>query len=202
MSKFQKILASIGKRLMWWRAEKMDLYVLTLMARETVRKYREIYNGDLQRAVDTLKEQFASSAKTYLSNFMDQMKFIVSKDIKDLEYMSGISLYSILGKNYRKWFSTAKYMPKDAPFNDDGVDKFINISPKCLLCSALPLEEMEDYKNVNYGEVISYALGSLIELILEYVGYKFNIQVREKRCFLRGDPYSEIEMLLHPREED
>ncbi len=201
MGAFQRFLASIGKRLLWWRAEKMDLYVLALMARETVKKYQEIYDGDLQRAVDTLKEQFASSAKTYLSTFMDQMKFIVSKDLKDMEIMSGVAMFSILGKTYRKWFANAKFMPKDAPFNDDGVDKFVNISPKCLMCATLEKQDYEDYKDVNYGEIISYALGSLMEIIFDYVGHSLQVKVREKRCFLRGDPYSEIEMLLYPREE-
>ena len=110
---FQKFLATAGKRLLWWRAEKMDLYVLALMARETVIKYRELLNGNLQQAVTTLKEQFASSARTYLQTFMSQLKLIVSRDFKDIEYMSEISLYSILGPDYRKFFSNIKYVRKN-----------------------------------------------------------------------------------------
>ncbi len=201
MGFLQKLLASIGKRLLWWRAEKMDLYVLALMARETVKKYQEILDGDLKRAVDTLKEQFAQSAKTYLSDFMDQMKYIVSKDLKDMEYLSSISLYSILGKHYKEFFLGAKFVPADDPNNEDGIPKYVTISPKCLMCSVLyDYENMHEYKDLNYGEVISYALGSLVEIIFDYVGHNYKVEVRETKCFLRGDPYSEIVMLLREKE--
>ena len=85
----QRFLASVGKRLLWWRAEKMDLYVLALMARETVKKYEEVLNGDLGKGIQSLKTQFAESAKTYLRNFMSQLKLVVtiyrSSQIKTLE---------------------------------------------------------------------------------------------------------------------
>ena len=197
----QRFLASVGKRLLWWRAEKMDLYVLAITAREVVRKYEEVLDGDLGLAVNTLKEQFASSAKTYLMSFMDQMKLIISKDLKDMEFMSEVSLYSILGKDYKQFFSGARYIPADAPGNEEGVPKFINISPKCVMCSVIKDLDMERYRDLNYGEIISYALGSLIEIILDFVGYHYRVEVKENRCFLRGDPYSELIMLLHETNE-
>jgi hypothetical protein len=198
----QRILAKIGKRLLWWRAEKMDLYVLALMAREVVIKYQEILDGDLETAVNTLKEQFASSARTYLMSFMDQLKLVVSRDLSDMEFMSEVSLWSILGKEYRNFFANAKYIPADDPRNTEGIPKFTNVSPKCLLCAVIQdLPNAHEYKDLNYGEIISYALGSLIELILDFVGYKYEVKVKEKKCFLRGDPYSEIHMLLYDRKE-
>ncbi|HUX99520.1 MAG TPA: hypothetical protein VMV49_08210 [Candidatus Deferrimicrobium sp.] len=198
----QRMLASIGKRLLWWRAEKMDLYVLALMARETVIKYQEILGGDLKTAVDTLKEQFASSARTYLMTFMDQLKLIVSKDLKDMEFMSEVSLWSIMGKDFKTFFSKSQYIPADDPRNTEGIPMFVSISPKCLLCAVIQdLPNVQEYKDLNYGAIISYALGSLMEIIFDFVGHKYNVKVQEKKCFLRGDPYSEIHMLLYEKTE-
>ncbi len=198
---FQKFLAQAGKRLLWWRAEKMDLYVLALMARETVIKYRELLNGNLQEAVTTLKEQFASSARTYLQTFMSQLKLIVSKDLKDIEIMSEVSLYSILGPDYRKFFSTITYVPADDPNNADKLHKFITIFPKCVMCSVIGDLKKEEYRDTDYGEIISHALASLLELILEYVGQPYTVEIKETACFMRGSPYGEVVMYLHEKKE-
>ena len=196
----QRFLGSIGKRLLWWRAEKMDLFVLALMARETVRKYEEIL-GDTDQAVETLKIQFAESAKTYLMSFMNQLKLVVSTDLSDIQFMSNISLYSIMGKNYRKFFSNVTYIPADDPNNEEHAHKFITYSPKCLMCSVLNAEDGELLKDTSYGEIISYALGSLFEIILDYVGYNYKVVVKETKCVLRGDPFGEVTMSLHEKEE-
>lgn len=180
----------------------MDLYVLALMARETMRKYQEILGGDLAKAVTTMKRQFALSSKTFLSNFMDQMKLIVSKDLKDMEFMSDVAMYAIMGKDAKKFFSGTKYVPADDPLNDEGVPYYLTFSPKCLMCSVIrDLDNVSDYKDLNYGEVISYALGSMMEIILDYVGYNYRVEVKERKCFLRGDPISEIALLLHEKTE-
>ncbi|NVM54185.1 MAG: hypothetical protein HWN66_10835 [Candidatus Helarchaeota archaeon] len=198
---FQRFIASVGKRLLWWRADKMDLYVLALMARETVIKYREILDGDLEKAVTLLKEQFAESAKTFLSDFMDQMRLIMSKDLNDMPFMSEVALYAILGKNYKKFFLRPRYITADDPDNEYGVPHYRTVSTKCLLCSVIQDLNLEEYKDLNYGEIISYALGSLVELIFDYIGLNYRVEVREIHCFLRGDPYSEIHMLLFETEK-
>ena len=196
----QRFLGSIGKRLLWWRAEKMDLYILALMARETVRKYEEIL-GDTDQAVETLKIQFAESAKTYLMSFMNQLKLVVSKDLSDIEFMSSLSLYSIMGKNFRKFFSNVHYITADDPSNEDRAHKFITYAPKCLMCSVLTADDQERFKNTSYGEIISYALGSLFEIILDYVGYNYRVEVKETKCLLRGDPFGEVTMTLREKEK-
>lgn len=198
---FQKFLAEVGKRLMWWRAEKMDLYVLALMARETVIKYREILNGDLHQAANTLKEQFASSARTYLQTFMSQLKLIVSKDLKDMEFMSEVSLYSILGPDYRKFFTNVKYVPADDPTNAEKLHKFVTIIPKCVMCSVIRDLKVEEYQDTNYGEIIANALGSLLELIFDYIELPYTVEVKETRCFMRGSPYGEVVMFLHEKKK-
>jgi len=196
---FKKFLAAIGKRLLWWRAEKMDLYVLALMARETVIKYREILNGDLQRAANILKEQFASSARTYLQSFMSQIKLIASNDLKDITFIAEVSLYSILGPDYRKFFSNIKYVAADDPNNLEKLHKFVNIVPKCLMCSAIRDLNLEEYKDTNYGEIITNALASLLELLLDYLDLHYSVEVKETQCFMRGSPFGEVVMFLHEK---
>jgi hypothetical protein len=196
---FQKFLAQVGKRLQWWRAEKMDLYVLALMARETVIKYRELLNGNLPEAVNTLKEQFASSARTYLQTFMSQLKLIVSKDLSDITIMSDVSLYSILGPDYKQFFSNVRYVAADDPNNAEKLHKFVTLSPKCVLCSVIGDLKMEEYIGTGYGEIISYALASLLELIFEYIGTPYTIELKETRCFLTGSPFGEGIMYLHEK---
>lgn len=198
---FQKFLAAIGKRLLWWRAEKMDLYVLSLMARETVVKYREILNDDLPGAVNTLKEQFASSARTYLQIFMSELKLIVSLDLKDIEFMQDVALYSILGPEYKKFYSSIKYVAADDPSNPEKLHKFINIIPKCLMCSCIHDLNADEYKDTDYGEIITYALASLLELVFDYIGLSYTVSLKETRCFMKGSPYGEVVMFLHEKKE-
>jgi len=169
------------------------------MARETVVKYRELLNGNLQEAVATLKEQFASSARTYLQGFMGQLKLIVSTDLKDVEFMSHVSLYSILGPSYQKFFSNIKYIPADDPNNAEKLHKFITVFPKCVMCSVIRDLNMEEYKETEYGGIITYALASLLELILDYVGLHYIVSIKETRCFMRGDVVGEVVMFLHEK---
>lgn len=196
---FQKFLAQAGKRLLWWRAEKMDLYVLAMMARETVIKYRELLGGNLPEAVNTLKEQFASSARTYLQTFMGQLKLIVSKDLNDIGLMSEISLYSILGPDYKKFFSNIRYLPADDPTNKEKLHQFITVFPKCVMCSVIGDLKVEEYRGIGYGEIISHALASLLELIFEYVGQPYTVELKETRCFMTGSPFGEVIMYLHEK---
>ena len=195
----QKIMGGLGKRLLWWRSEKMDLYVLALMAREAVKKYQEVLGSDIQTAINTLKVQFAESAKTFLRSFMGQLKLVISEDLNDMEFMSSVSLYAILGKNYKDYFSAVKFIAADHPMNYDGVDKFVTISKKCLMCSILPKENWDSYKECNYGEIIPHALASLMELILEFIGMDVTVEVHETKCFLRGDEYAETEMIIRQK---
>ena len=83
--------------------------------------------------------------------------------------------------------------------NYDGVDKFVTISRKCLMCSILPKEHWDEYKDCNYGEIIPHALASLMELILEFVGLDVTVEVTETKCFMRGDEYSETEMIVREK---
>jgi hypothetical protein len=158
-----------------------------------------VLGTDVETAITTLKTQFAESAKTYLRTFMGQLKLIVSEDLNDMEFMSSVALYSILGKNYKDFFTATKYIPADHPMNYDGVDKFVTISRRCLMCSILPKDQWDTYKECNYGEIIPHALASLMELILEFIGMDVSIEVQETKCFMRGDEYSETEMIIREK---
>lgn len=202
MGFLRKLLAKIGKRWFWQRAEKMNLYVLALMARETVLKYQEIYEGDLERAVNTMKEQFSDAARSYLMDFMGQLNLILSRNLKDMEILSDVALWSILGRNSRSILGRSLYIPADDPRNLEHIDKFVTIAPKCVLCAAIRDLDLNRYKNLNYGEIIFGALGSLMELILNSMGFNYNLIVKETKCMLRGDPYSEATFYLYEKKNE
>jgi hypothetical protein len=201
MGFFRKLLAKIGKRVTWWRAEKMNLYVLALMARETTLKYQEIYGGDLEKAISTLKEQFADAARSYLMNMINQLNLIMSQDLNEFGILSEVALWSLLGKQFSEFFEPATYLSADDPNNKDGVHKFYSKVPKCLMCSVIKDLDLNRYRGLQYGGIITYALGSLVELVINAMGHDYRTVPIESKCFLEGDPYSEATYLLLEKEE-
>ncbi len=193
LNKIRKVLASLGKRIYWkFMTKKMNLWMLSSMAYGVTKKYEEIFDGDTGLAVDTFTEQFVNGAKSIMYELLGTMKMFFSKSLEDLEFLSGVALYVVLGPDWNDFFEEPIYVPGER--TEDGVPQLIMRQKKCVLCTGLrPGIDLDHtkFKKNTYGELLANALVALLQMIQDYVGNEYNLVVKETKCLLRGDSFNE-----------
>ncbi|MHA1266942.1 MAG: hypothetical protein ACTSRS_17020 [Candidatus Helarchaeota archaeon] len=198
---FRRLLAGFGKRIFWkFMTKKMNLWMLSSMAYGVTKKYEEIFDGDTGMAVDTFTEQFVNGAKSIMYDLLGTMKMFFSKSLTDLEFLSAVALYVVLGPNWEKFFEHPIYVPGEK--TDDGVPQLIIRQKICVLCTGLiPGEDIDvsKLKKNSYGELLASALVALLQMIQDYVGNKYHLVVKETKCLLRGDPFNEGVTFFFPK---
>ncbi|NVM29112.1 MAG: hypothetical protein HWN65_09720 [Candidatus Helarchaeota archaeon] len=203
LGKFRKMLASLGKRIYWkFMTKKMNLWMLSSMAYGVTKKYEEIFDGDTGLAVDTFTEQFVNGATSIMYEILGTMKMFFSKSLLDLEFLSGVALYVVLGPDWETFFEKPIFVPGEQ--TDDGVPQLIMRQKICVLCTGLiPGVDIDHTKlrENSYGELLAKALVALLQMIQDYVGNKYNLVVKETRCLLRGDSFNEGVTFFFPKEE-
>lgn len=128
---FRKQLGNVGKKLIRWKYRKMDLYVLSLMELEVLKKYAKIL-GNQGDAFDEFTHQFEQGAHDIFYSVMDLVKLFFSKDLKDLLYVYDLAMYLILGKAYREFFDRPKFI--SAEKSEDGIAKIVvRIKKMCCM---------------------------------------------------------------------
>ncbi len=198
---FRKLIAKIGKRAYWSISQKMNLYMLSSMAYGVTKKYEEIFDGDTGLAVDTFTAQFVNAANSIMYELLPRMKVFFSKSLDDLEFLSDVAMYVILGKKWTNFFSEPKYIPAER--TEDGVPQLIIGVNCCVLCTGLRPGVNIDHtklKKNSYGELLAQALVALMQMIQDYVGNNYKLVVKETKCRLRGDPYGESIVFFYPKE--
>jgi len=199
LSIFRKILARLGKIYYWRKPKKVNLWLISSMAYAVTKKYEEIFEGDTGAAVDKFTEHFVNGAKSIMFEMQERVKLLYSKSLEDLEFVATIALYVILGPNWNKMFEPPVFIPADR--TESGLAQFRVRWPVCALCAGilpgvdLDTEKMQDH---NYGELLAAALASLLQMVQDYVGNDYTIDIKETKCLLRGDPYGEAIMNFNP----
>ena len=200
---FKKILAKLGKRIFWrFMTRKMNLWMLSSMAFGVTKKYEEIYEGDTGLAVDTFTQQFIHGAESIMYGLMDTLKIFFSKSLDDMEFLSDTAMYVILGSKWKDFFGTPQFIKAEEA--EDGVAKLVMRFQRCVLCTGLrPGIDIDHTKlrENSYGELLARALTALLQMIQDYVGNKYRLEVKETKCRLRGDLYGEGVIYFYPKEE-
>jgi hypothetical protein len=197
---FRKLLARLGKFYYWSKPKKINLWLLSSMAYGVTKKYEEIFKGETGKAVDTFTQHFVSGAKAIMFQMQDRIKILYSQSLEDLEFVASIALYVILGPNWKKFFAPPVFVPADRTDND--IAQFRIKFPICALCAGikpgidLDPQKMEEH---SYGELLAAALAHLLQMVQDYVGNDYDIEIKETKCKLRGDPYGEAVMFFHPK---
>ncbi len=197
---FRKFLARIGKVYYWRKPKKINLWLLSSMAYGVTKKYEEIFEGDTGKAVDTFTKHFINGAKAIMFEMQDRIKILYSKSLKDLEFISQIALYVILGPDWDKLFNPPTLIPAEQ--TEHGIPQLRIRYPVCALCTGIrPGADIDPakLKDHNYGELLAAALASLLQLVQDYVGNDYVIDIKETKCMLRGDPYGEATIYFNPK---
>ena len=122
-----------------------------------------------------------------------------SKSLEDLEFLSDVALYVVLGPDWNDFFEEPIYVPGEK--TDDGVPQLIMRQKKCVLCTGLRPGDIDQSKlrTNSYGELLASALVALLQMIQDYVGNEYEITSKETKCLMKGDGYGEITLWLKPR---
>jgi len=198
---FRKQLGKLGKRLIRKRYRKIDLYVLSLMELEVVRKYGELL-GDQGQGFDVLDEQFTQGAYDLFYSLQNMLKIFFSKSLEDLTYLYDLALYVILGDDYKIFFDTPKLVTAEE--SEDGIPKLITRVKKCILCASADEGDikLDELAHRGFGEILGHAVAALMQITQDYVGNNYDVITKETKCFLRGDAYGELTMFFYPKKEE
>ncbi|MHA1378960.1 MAG: hypothetical protein ACTSRG_11310 [Candidatus Helarchaeota archaeon] len=197
---FRKKLAGLGKRIYFRKSHRINLFSVNSMVRNVVRIYADINNGDYEKAILDFCEQIEEESNNIIAEMIDtpimlgtSLKTILAKDPDDLPFISTTLFWALLGKDYQDLWDELKVIKEEK-----GVIKLVMREKSCLLC----IEEREltqkDFGNANLGDIISAIFKGIIQALQDYVGNKFDVTAKETKCFLRGDSYGEITVILTP----
>ncbi|MDD1777221.1 MAG: hypothetical protein LUQ65_03560 [Candidatus Helarchaeota archaeon] len=199
---FRKLFAKLGKRLYWKMSSKMNLYMLSSMAYGVTKYYEEIFKGDTGMAVDTFTTQFVNGASSIMYELLPRMNFFFSKSLVDIKLFSDVAMYVIMGPKWRRCFGEPIVVPAEK--SEEGVPQLILHFTRCVLCTGLkPGVDIDQskLKEKSYGELLASAFSALLQLIQDYVGNEYTLEVKEVKCMLRGDPYGECIVSFLPKKK-
>ena len=204
LSWFRKQLGGIGKRLLWKTSKKMNLYILSLMQKEVFLKYAEIY-GDKKTALNLFKEQFSEGANFILKDLwegktLSKIKLFVSESLKDLEYLSNLAAYVLLGPKAKDYF-VVEFIPEDT--SEEGIPKLITKNKKCVCCAVIKDEiHPDELGDLGFSDILYSAITTLLQMVLDYVSDKYIVECKETKCYLRGDSIGESTIYIKLKNPD
>ncbi|MHA1311827.1 MAG: hypothetical protein ACTSQO_13015 [Candidatus Helarchaeota archaeon] len=195
----QKLLASIGKRLMFRKQKKISKLLINLSYREIIRLLVEV-DGSLEKALNTVFELSSHAGHDFLMEWVEEGSVIFSNFVGDHALWIKAGYYSFTGDNIKY----IKYFP---PEKEGDPHRVIWRIDKCFLCSGMNYDnsfkiEKKDLEKYGYGIPIAGIFQTTVNMINEYVGIKFEGKVRETKCMLKGDPYGEFVAEFYPKKED
>ncbi|MFX0133518.1 MAG: hypothetical protein ACFFDN_07740 [Candidatus Hodarchaeota archaeon] len=194
---FRKTLSKVGKRLLWWRQKKLVGLFLSLTYLEDVKMLMELTDGSLETALNEFHRLGKLAGHDITYEFLDIGKYVFSKSLADLPTIIETSFYVMTGQR----FSSCKYFPAD----DQNPTRVVFTLDRCLFCAGMKKEKSivvnkETMGNQTWGSVLAGVVEAAIETIEEYVGNEITVKVEETKCIMKGDPYAEFTIIIHPTE--
>ncbi|MHA1230124.1 MAG: hypothetical protein ACTSRP_05430 [Candidatus Helarchaeota archaeon] len=194
----EKLLGSIGKIYMWFKAKKCNKLLAHLGHLYSVYELAKL-TGSYEKALEIMKLAGIEAGNDIVLESIDLAKPVLSKSIEDIKVILNSSWYAFLGKEKIDYF---EYVPPD----ENGVEKIIWRCNKCMLCSGIDEDIFikDDLEKIE-SSLASLLLGifeSFFGIIMEYAGRSFDIKVYETKCMAKGDPYQEITAVFTPKKSE
>jgi hypothetical protein len=116
---------------------------------------------------------------------------MTSKSIEDIMFLIEFAWYVFLNQKPL----SIKYIPPD----EEAVAKIIWNWDNCIICTdAQNILEPEIAKHHHLGWLASGVFGTAIQMIQDYVGNSYRIEVEDTKSQARGDPYCEATAYFYP----
>jgi hypothetical protein len=194
----ERLLASLGKRLMYWKARKVTKLLANLSYREIIRLLVEVH-GDLKSALNAVFELAVSAGPDFLNEWIEGASVIFSRHVGDHALWIKSGYYSFVGDH----ISYIEYFP---PEKEGEPHRVVWRLDKCFLCAGMDKDETFPINKADLGEhgwgtIIAGIFQATTRMINEYAGIEFTSKVKETKCLLRGDPYGEFVAEFYPIEK-
>lgn len=200
----ERLLASLGKRLMYWRSKKIPKLLINLAYREIIKLLVEM-EGDLKSALNTVFQVAFEAGPDFLNEWVERGSVIFSKFVGDHAVWIKAGYYSFVGDHIKY----IRYIPPEEayPSSTAGTHRVVWRIDKCFLCSGMDTDESlrvtpEDLVDHGYGTIIAGIFQATTRMINEYADIEFTSFVKETKCLLRGDPYGEFVAEFYPIEKE
>ncbi|NHI94001.1 MAG: hypothetical protein EAX96_16045 [Candidatus Lokiarchaeota archaeon] len=199
-------LGDFGNKLFYRKSEKMNLFIVTSIVQSVIEEYRNIYEGDLPKALKELAKGSETGAGEIVSDLIENpimfgisLKFLLSKHLPDVGLQIWWTLLSILGNDAKKIFGKPKFIP--ATEAEDGITKIVIALKQCMMCSTKLNIAPEDLGDQDYFHVITSIAEAAVQHMQDYVENDYKIKCKETKCFLRGDDQGELTLFFYPKDE-
>ena len=200
----KKTIGKYGKRLFWWKTEKINLFLIVSIVQAVIEVYQEIKEGSLPEALESLAKGAEAGAGDIVTDLIENpimfgigMKFLLSKDIRDVALQIGWTLWALAGNDSGRLLGKPVFIPAEEA--EEGVPKIIVSILKCPMCATQGGIKPEDLGGYDYFHVITALAGSAVQHVEDYVGNEYTVICKETKCFLRGDDKGEITAFFYPK---
>ncbi|MHA1377589.1 MAG: hypothetical protein ACTSRG_04300 [Candidatus Helarchaeota archaeon] len=200
---FRKRIADIGKRIYYAKSEKLNFLIVNLMVKHITRAYAEIFDS-YEKALEEIEALVRSEARNILIEIIERpillgrnMKMVLSKSLDDIAFLASTVFFGILGKDFSKFFAE----PEFSIYRGVGTLTIrMNRCPVCAGIHDIKQEELGGKEGKTLAGFLAILFEEIIELEQEYVGNEYFVEAKETKCFMKGDPYGEIQVKLYPKD--
>ncbi len=192
----EKLLAALGKRLMFWKAKKVSQLLVNLSYREFIRLMVEMH-GSLAEALNALFNLAVNTGPDFLGEWIESASPIFSRHVGDHALWIKSGYYGFTGDHIKH----IEYIP---PEKEGDPHRVVWQIDKCFLCAGMETDltfqaRKEDLQEHGWGAAIAGIFTATTNMINEYAGIEFEGRVHETKCLLRGDPYGEFVAEFYPK---
>lgn len=175
---------------MWWRAEKANSLVLNGAFLYLYKLFQEVIKDP-----EKVKEEWfligRRGGRAAIDGMFNLVQMMTSKSVEDLTYIIDTAWYVFLGEQ----ISSIKYIPPD----DQGIEKIIWTWDNCVMCANIQNEmDPDTLKDVNIEAVAAGVFQVTLEMIQDYVGNSFQVEVKNTKSGAWGDPHCEMTAIFTP----
>ena len=194
----ERLLAFLGKHLMFRKQHKISEILTNLSMREILRIFVET-EGNLESALKLMFDISSQAGHDFLMEWVEDGSVIFSKNVGDHSLWIEAGYYSFTGDE----IDYIEYFP---PEKENEPHRIVWRITKCFLCSGMENDETfpikkEDLGETTYCVAIAGIFQTTINIINEYCGIPYKGIVKETRCMLKGAPFDEFVAEFYPIEK-
>lgn len=195
----RKMLAKVGRRLIWSTSKKINRLILHATWKECILTFAWLVHNDEAEAIRLWYEVGRGAGEDLMYEWLGLVKLFFSKSLKDMKLIVKTAWYAYLGE-----------FPDKVEYFEAGdgheVPRVVWHFNKCWICAQCHRDEDLDqidfkkFGEYGYASCASGIFETALQMIQDRVENPYSVQVRETKCFMRGDDRQEFTAFFYPKE--